>query len=345
MRRVIDQIGCWRREGERVALGRLVRVWGSGPRRPGACVAVNGRGEIAGSVSGGCVESAVLQEAGSVLETGRPKRLRYGVTDEEAWAVGLTCGGTIEILLTAVGPAGADPLFDRLSEEIVRERPVGLAAGLSEQVLGTSRLRTAEGSALGSLGSDRLDQEADALLEERSGDVGAWCAGTPDGEELFLERFGPRDRLVVFGAVHIAIPLVRMARELGYHTTVVDPRTAFATEERFGEADEILRLWPAEAMERLVVNSRTAIAILSHDTKLDLPAAELAVASPAMYVGALGSRTTQAKREASLRERGVPEASIARIHGPIGLDLGGKEPEEIALSILAEIVSVRHRKP
>jgi xanthine dehydrogenase accessory factor len=345
MRKVIGHIQRWRQAGKAVALARLVRVWGSAPRRPGACVAMTADLELAGSVSGGCVESAVLQEAGSVIKTGKPILLRYGVTDEEAWAVGLTCGGEIELLVTRIARCGEDAVIDRLFQEIEQERTVDLATTLSESNLGATLLVDHTGERLGTLGSDRLDQEALAYLDARSCGSLAWRQKAEDGSELFLERCGPRPRLVVFGAVHIAIPLVRMARELGYFTTVVDPRAAFATEERFGHADEILQLWPAEAMEKLPVNEGTAIAILSHDTKLDLPAAKLAVASPAMYIGALGSRSTHAKRVAALTAQGVSEAAIARIHAPIGLDLGSREPEEIALAILAQITAIRRQSP
>ncbi len=345
MRRVIRDIQRWRQAGKAVALARLVRVWGSAPRRPGACVAMTSDLELAGSVSGGCVESAVLQEAESVLATGKPKLLQYGVTDEEAWAVGLTCGGEIELLVSLIARCGEDTVIDRLFQEIDQERTVGLATDLSDRNLGANLLVVQSGERFGTLGSDRLDAEAAAFLEALSSGSQSSRQKASDGSDLFLERYGPRPRLVVFGAVHIAIPLVRMARELGYFTTVVDPRAAFATEERFGHADEILRLWPEEAMEKLAVNEATAIAILSHDHKLDLPAAELAVASPAMYVGALGSRTTHAKRVAALTARGVPEAAIARIHAPIGLDLGSREPEEIALEILAQITAIRRKSP
>ncbi len=344
MRDVLGSIHDWRRKGRKIAMATLVKIWGSAPRQPGARVVVSDGTELAGSVSGGCVESAVLQEAVEVFGTGGAMTLQYGVTREEAWAVGLTCGGSIELLVEEIPPAGDDPVWDRMLDRVESEALFGIATVLSGERQGVRLLVEPDGIRTGSLGEAGLDDAAASLLADRFPGPVSW-RHQPAGHdcELFLEIFSPRERLVIFGGVHIAIPLVRMARDLGWHTTVVDPRTAFATRERFPEADEILTLWPDEAIARLAVDAGTAVAVLSHDLKIDVPAIRAALASPAFYVGALGSRTTHRKRVAALEEAGLSGEEIARIHAPIGLDIGSREPQEIALSILAQIVEVRRK--
>ena len=344
MRDVLGSLHAWRKQGRRIAMATLVKVWGSAPRQPGARVVISDAAELAGSVSGGCVESAVLQEAAEVFGTGRVMTLQYGVTHEEAWAVGLTCGGSIELLVEEIPPAGDDPVWDAVLDRMETDTLFGIATVLSGERQGDRLLVDPDGARTGSLGEADLDDTAASLLAGRFPGPASW-RHEPAGHdcELFLEIFSPRERLVIFGGVHIAIPLVRMARDLGWHTTVVDPRTAFATRERFPEADEILTLWPDEAITRLAVDAGTAVAILSHDPKIDIPAIRAALASPAFYVGALGSRTTHRKRVATLEEAGLSSEEIARIHAPIGLDIGSREPQEIALSVLAQIVSVRRK--
>jgi xanthine dehydrogenase accessory factor len=344
MRDVLGSIHAWRRQGRKIAMATLVKVWGSAPRQPGARVVVSDATELAGSVSGGCVESAVLQEATEVFGTGGAMTLQYGVTREEAWAVGLTCGGSIELLVEEIPPAGDDPVWDRVLDRVESEALFGIATVLYGKRQGARLLVEPDGARTGSLGESGLDDAAASLLAGRFPGPVSW-RHEPAGHEceLFLEIFSPRERLVIFGGVHIAIPLVRMARDLGWHTTVVDPRTAFATRERFPEADEILTLWPDEAIARLAVDAGTAVAVLSHDLKIDVPAIRAALASPAFYVGALGSRTTHRKRVAALEEAGLSVEAIARIHAPIGLDIGSREPQEIALSVLAQIVAVRRK--
>ncbi len=344
MRDVLGSIRAWRKQGRKIAVATLVQVWGSAPRRPGARVVVSDATELAGSVSGGCVESAVLQEAVEVLGTGRAMTLEYGVTDEDAWAVGLTCGGAIELLVEEIPGEGADPVWDTVLDRIGSEALFGMATVLSGDRQGGRLLVFPDGARTGSLGQAGLDDVAAALLDGGFPGPAAWRHLVVEHQcELFLEIFGPREKLVIFGGVHIAIPLVRMARDLGWHTTVVDPRTAFATRERFPDTDRLLTLWPDEAMTRLAVDAGTAVAVLSHDPKIDLPAVQAALASPAFYVGALGSRKTHQKRVAALQDAGVSPEAIARIHAPIGLNLGGRLPQEIALAILAQIVAVRRK--
>jgi xanthine dehydrogenase accessory factor len=289
-------------------------------------MAVAGSGKMAGSVSGGCVEGAVFEEAQGVLSGGPPKRLRYGVIDETGWEVGLACGGTIEVYV--------EPLTEvhrRLLEALEAEETVGLATRLdrSEHLLAWSDGRW-EGDRTLAPALTALFPGPAAELHHRPGGA------------VFLEVLTPPPTLVIVGAVHIAMPLVRLAQTLGFRTRVVDARRAFATEERFPTADELIVAWPQDALKADELGPQHYVVILSHDPKFDVPALQIALRSQAGYVGLIGSRATQVKRKAALREAGFGEAELARIHGPVGLDLGGREPAEIALAILAEIVAVRH---
>ncbi len=284
-REILERAVAWSRAGQRVALATVVETWGSSPRPPGSQLAVSERGEMAGSVSGGCVESAVVHEATEVLRSGTPRTLEYGVTAGRAWEVGLPCGGRIRV---HVEPAAPEHLQRVVSALAARERV------------------------------------------ERMLDLGG-------GERVRLV-LEPPVRLVIVGAVHLAQPLVRMARVAGYDVVVVDPRTAFATAERFPEATLDPR-WPADAVRDLRLDARTALVALSHDRRFDDPALEAALRSEAFYVGALGSRRTQAARRDRLRALGIDEAALARIHAPIGLDIGARSSAEIAISIVAEIVA------
>jgi xanthine dehydrogenase accessory factor len=344
MRDVLPHIRAWRQQGRRIAVATLVQVWGSAPRRTGARVVVSDATELAGSVSGGCVESAVLQEAVEVFQTGRALTLAYGVSDEDAWAVGLTCGGAIELLVEEIPGRGDDPVWESVLDQVESEALFAMATVLTGDRAGARLVLSPEGARTGSLGEKSLDDAAVSFLSGKFPTPGAWRHQVAGHDcELFLEIHGPREKLVIFGGVHIAIPLVRMAKELGWHTAVVDPRTAFATRERFPDADRLLTEWPDKALAELGVDASTAIAVLSHDPKIDIPAVQEALASPAFYVGALGSRKTHQKRVEALKQAGVLPEAIARIHAPIGLDLGGREPQEIALAILAQLIAVRRK--
>jgi xanthine dehydrogenase accessory factor len=290
-REILERAAAWSRAGQRVALATVVETWGSSPRPAGSQLAVSERGEMAGSVSGGCVESAVVHEATEVLRSGTPRTIEYGVTAGRAWEVGLPCGGRVRV---HVEPAAPEHLQRVLSALASRERV--------ERVL----------------------------------DLG--------GGEQFRLVLDPPVRLVIVGAVHLAQPLVRMARVAGYDVVVVDPRAAFATGDRFPEATLDPR-WPADALGDLHLDARTALVALSHDRRFDDPALEAALRSDAFYVGALGSRRTQAALRDRLREAGLSEPQIARLHGPVGLDLGAATPAEIAVEILAELVAAWRRGP
>ncbi len=340
MRDVLQAIDQWQMEGRAVALATVVEVWGSAPRPPGAKMAISSLGEVAGSVSGGCVEAAVVLEAQAVLESGVPRLVRYGVTQEQAWAVGLSCGGDNEIFIERLELHGA--ISAELRRGLSGERLVALATVIGGPGLGNQALLQPDGTAVGSLGDAQVDARASRAA---AGHLARLTAARERFDlgghivDVFFETLAPRPKLVVVGAVHVAIPLVRFARTLGFRTIVIDPRGTFATPERFAEADELIVEWPEQALARVGLNETSYIAALAHDLKIDVPALSIGLRSRARYIGVLGSRRTHDKRILALREAGHSEAEIARIRSPIGLDLGGRRPEEIAVAIIAEIVA------
>ena len=307
-----------RGRGEAVALATVVATRRSAPRPLGAKLAVSEGGDIVGSVSGGCVEPAVYEHARGTLRTGSPELLSYGITDELAATVGLPCGGEIDVFLERLD--GAAPLA----------APVGAAL-----------LTTVEGARAGErrIVAPGLEPDVDDLLR-------AGRSGLLPREEgrTFCEVFAPAPRLVVVGAVDLAEELCRAARALGWRTIVVDPRARFATRERLPSAHEIAVAWPEEALAGIEPDAGTAVVVVSHDDKVDVPALTHALASDAFYVGALGSRRTQARRRELMLDAGVSDGALERLAGPAGLDLGADAPAEVALSILAEIVAVRNRR-
>lgn len=303
----------WHRAGKGAALATVVETWGSAPRRVGSQLAISGEGEIAGSVSGGCVEGAVVAEAIDAIEDGKPVMLEYGVTDGDAFAVGLACGGTIRVLVEPVGSVLSEPLLADLC--LAREARVPVA-----YITGMTATR-------------RLEREGhgERFRMDRS--------GFEEDGETFVAIHNPPLRLIVVGAVHIAQALVPMARIAGYDPLLIDPRESFASEARF-PGETILHDWPDEAVQAYGLDSRTALVLLTHDPKLDDPALAEALRSDVFYIGALGSTRTHAKRVERLAQAGFSKHEIARIHGPIGLDIGAAGPSEIALAILAEITRV-----
>jgi xanthine dehydrogenase accessory factor len=334
MREILDDLNRWLASGEQIALATVVWAEGPSPRPLGSRMAMTGSGQMTGSVSGGCVEGAVFEEAREVLAGGPPKRLPYSAVDESGWQVGLACGGTIEVYVEPLAEA-----HRRLLAPLEAEETVALATRLDG---GGHLLAWPDGR----LEGDRsLASELTALFPGPAAVLSHYPEGSVLGEAagaVFLEVFTPPPTLVIVGAVHVAVPLVTLSQALGFRVRVVDARRAFATRERFPTADELVVAWPQEALKAEELGPQHYLVILSHDPKFDLPALQVALRSQAAYVGLIGSRTTQAKRKAALREVGFGEVELARIHGPVGLDLGGREPAEIALAILAEIVAVRH---
>ena len=342
MRNLLPVVERWFSEGKSVALATVVKVYGSAPQPLGAKMVVSDQGEMAGSVSGGCVESAVVQEALEVLSSGEPRLIPFGISDDVAWSVGLACGGTIEVFVERLHQ---NAIFQAWADALKAHRLATLATILNGTRAGQKVLILSQGRIATSLEDDSL---LSTLVEQVTTVVSSYQPArltvhtTDETLDIFVDVFPPPPKIIVVGAVHIAIPLVTFARELGFRTYVVDARTAFATRERFPHADDLVIGWPEDVLPRLGLDENTYVVVLSHDEKLDNPALKVALEHPVRYVGALGSRKTHARRVAALRKMGVSEDAIARIHAPIGLDIGARRPEEIAVSIIAEIVSVHN---
>ncbi|MFJ4327443.1 XdhC family protein [Streptomyces tricolor] len=342
----------WTEEGREFAVATVVAVGGSAPRGPGAALAVDGEGTAIGSVSGGCVEGAVYDLCQEALRTGESVLERFGYSDEDAFAVGLTCGGTIDVLITPVrAGASARTVLGPALSAAARGEPAALArvARGPVELLGRALLVRSDGTCEGGLGGHPdLDRtaaaEARALLEAgRTGTVDLSADGShcPGGVTLLVESNVPPPRMIVFGAVDFASALARAGKFLGYHVTVCDARPVFATRDRFPDADEVVVDWPHRYLRRTATDARTVLCVLTHDAKFDVPLLKVALRTPAAFVGAMGSRRTHEDRDRRLRAEGLTERELARLRSPIGLDLGARTPEETALSIAAEIVATR----
>ncbi|MFE0175775.1 XdhC family protein [Streptomyces sp. NPDC059002] len=349
---IADELNRWVEQGRDFAVATVVAVGGSAPRQPGAALAVDSEGTAIGSVSGGCVEGAVYELCRQALEDGGTVLERFGYSDDDAFAVGLTCGGIIDILVT---PVRADTPSRPVLAAALSAASSGEAAAVARitsgpaELVGRALLVRSSGEYEGSLGGHpELDRtaagEARALLDAGQtgvieiGEDGSRC-GQP--LSLLVESSVPPPRMIVFGAIDFASALVRMGKFLGYHVTVCDARPVFATPTRFPDADEIVVEWPHRYLERTGTDGRTVLCVLTHDAKFDVPLLQHALRLPVAYVGAMGSRRTHEDRNKRLREVGVSELELARLRSPIGLDLGARTPEETALSIASEIVANR----
>ena len=331
MHEVLSELALWKERGDRIALATVIDVQRSAPRPPGAKMAVNEHGEIAGSVSGGCVEGAVAEIADGILRGDPPQLVHFGIADSDAWDVGLPCGGEIDVWVQAYEPGR----FEEIARAGGRAAEVTMLEGANP---GAKLLIEADGARQGSLGAPELDDEAARVAAEQ-----LWEEASERRDRLFIDVVGPSPRLIVFGAVDIAASLCSLARAAGWRSYVVDPRARFATSERFPDAEEVIAAWPEEAAAQLGgIDPATSIVVLTHDPKLDDAALLLALGSPARFVGAMGSRRAQAKRRERLLELGLGEDDLERISAPVGLDLGAISREETSLSILAEIVAARH---
>lgn len=350
MKELLASYEAWRAAGQGIGRAVVVRTFGSAPRPEGAVLLRADDGRIAGSVSGGCVEGAAAEEIEKARANGRSRVIRYGISDEQAWDVGLACGGTIDVLIEPAvreevaeaaarhGRAIATPLPPDSPPAEFGLHPPGEGAPPEPAIVVAS-----DGTMTGSLGSAAADDAlraaaAEALLRGTSRTVEI------EGRSVFVEAFPVKPRLVVVGAVEVARSLVRFARELGYETVVVDGRASFATPERFppDQVDRLVVGWPDEVADEIGLGPDDAVAVLTHDVKFDEPAIVEALRRRCRYVGAVGSRKTQGDRRARLREAGVTEAELARLRGPVGLDLGGRAPAETALAIMSEIVAERY---
>ena len=341
MRETFAALDRWQQDGETIAVATLVRACGSVPRLPGARLGLTRSGKMVGSVSGGCLENDVFEHALRVLDTGQPVIVRYGAADQLGLAVGLSCGGSIEVLIE---PFAAAEAWQALCRAVQEERPAALAIGLTPHALvGRKLLVFDDGTFAGSIDAD-LDDRITLALQRLMLEGGTRMLSVPwhaDPVTVFLEAFPAPQRLCIVGGTHTAIPLCRLAKVLGFRVTVIDARSAYATPQRFPDADELLQARPDEALVEICSNS-TSVVILTHDRKFDIPALASALRSGARYIGILGSKKTHERRKGELREQGFTEADLARIRAQIGLDLGGRSPEEVALAILAEILAVRY---
>ncbi|MBW2290560.1 MAG: XdhC family protein, partial [Deltaproteobacteria bacterium] len=341
MRDLLPYLDRWQCEGEEIAIATVVRVRGSAPRRPGARLVVTRGGRMAGSVSGGCVESDVYERAQRVLDDGRPVVVTYGAADELGLEVGLACGGSIDVLIEAYAAGDAG---DALRRALETRTPTAFCVAVGPDALRGRSLTVAAGSEVVGSIAPKLDAEIAAAAGTLLGGSSSLVIEQPWREEtaeIFIEAFPAQSRLFIVGATHTAIPLCRIAKEVGFEVTVIDAREVFATEERFPAADALVRAWPDEAFEKIELTPDCHIVALTHDPKFDLPALALALRSQAGYIGALGSRRTHAHRREQLRAQGFSDAELARIRTPVGLDIGARTPEEVALSIVAEMVALR----
>ncbi len=349
MRDILDPITRWWDSNETFGLATVVQTFSSAPREPGAAMAVSVAGEAVGSVSGGCVEGAVYELVTDVVRTGQPVLQRYGISDDDAFAVGLTCGGIIDIFVEPVSQGRYGGLGE-VADAVRTGTPVAVATVVEGPgQIGARRVIWEGDRADGTLGAgDRLDQAVDddarGLLAQGLTAVRRYG---PDGERrrddlaVFVQSFAPAPRMLVFGAIDFAAAVARAGKFLGYQVTVCDARPVFATRSRFPDAHEVVTDWPHRYLSGTTTDERTVICVLTHDPKFDVPLLEVALRRPAAYIGAMGSRRTHDDRMARLREAGLTDTELARLRSPIGLDLGARTPEETAIAIAAELIQLR----
>ena len=342
MRELKKEIEAWISGGHEIALATVVRTWGSSPRAAGAKMAIRGDGAFVGSVSGGCVEGAVIETGLEVLKTAIPQLLHFGVTDDSAWEVGLACGGEIDVFVQRIENASYAKIMNASSSE-VSVAIVTIIKG-PESLIGEQVVLTHDGALELSdtiLFEPSTLDEIERLVNEGVSSVIKGKTPGADPLELFVDVITPPPTLIIIGGAHISVALAQVAKQMGYHTVLIDPRQAFANEDRFSDLDTRLTAWPQDALNDISISPSTAVAVLTHDPKIDDPALLIALMSEAFYVGVLGSRKTQDARRIRLIEAGLGEKEVERLRGPIGLDIGGSTPEEIALAIMAEIIAVR----
>ncbi len=340
MQDILADLDQWLAVGHRdIGLATVVETWGSAPRRVGAKMAFTSDGLITGSVSGGCVEGAVIEVGLAVLQTGVPQLLEFGVTDEIAWDVGLACGGRIAMF---VEPLDHDTY--RLARSAIRTGEIGKVATIiqgPESLMGCKVLQESNGV----VASTSLPLPFTQVISDTMAATSDSQRHTlVDGADMFVDVFRPPPTLIIIGGAHIAVALARLAKTVGYATIVIDPRRAFGSRQRFPDVDRLLPAWPAQALLEVALTAETAVVTLTHDPKIDDPALQIALGSPVFYVGALGSRQTHASRCERLAALGMTQTQLTRIHAPVGLDIGADNPEEIALAIMAEVVEAYRRR-
>ena len=342
MKDILPDLDEWQRQGEEIALATVIQVQRSAPRPAGARLCVTRSGRMAGSVSGGCVEADVFEKAIQVLDSGEPSVVNYGIADEMGFQVGLSCGGSIDVLIE---PFVCDSEWVTLRRSVEQQQSAVYAIGLAPAPLLGRKLTTViGGQSVGSI-SPSLDcyiaEESSQLVQ--MGDTKVVTLPW-QGEEaqVFLGVFRPSPSLLIVGATHTAISLCRLAREVGFQVAVIDARSVLATPERFPDAHQLIRAWPEEALAQVSLGSDSSLVILTHDPKFDVPTLACALRSQARYIGALGSRVTHEGRKQQLRQQGFSDGDLTRIRSPIGLDIGSRTPAELALAILAEVLAVRY---
>jgi len=340
MRDLLDQIEIWLKNGQSVALATVIKTWGSSPRPAGAGMAITDAGEIAGSVSGGCVESAVIETAMQVLRSGQTERLHFGVGDHQAWDVGLSCGGEIDVFIRQFDQKNLDIWKTALSK--TSSVCVALVLAGIETYLGVDLIIENSDPLLLEFSQETNTKLIEISGTERSG--GIHQIESPEIKEVFIQKIQPDPELILVGGVHIAIPLASLAKTVGFEVIVIDPRRLFSTADRFPDIKLLSTEWPERAFQKINITESSAIVMLTHDPKIDDPALKIALNSPAFYVGALGSRKTHQKRIDRLQNDGLTKSKLDQIHAPVGLDLGGKTPPEIALGIMAEILQIWYGK-
>ena len=347
MRELIADIKNWQNQGKTVALATVIDANHSAPRGVGAKMAISSDGEMSGSVSAGCVEGAVVTEALQVLRNGRPKRLHYGIADEEAWDVGLTCGGNVDVYVEPLIMEGVENIFSEIMPLIEGKEHFMLATVINGRFAGNKLVIKPNGLITGYSGDSKLDANISDIASDFWNE---YCSEIKsiqlekDWIEVFFDSFLPPERIIIVGAAHIAIHLVYMAKQMGFYTIVIDPRAAFATHERFPHVDELHKGWPQDVIPTLNPDASTYLVVVSHDAKIDVPALDAGLKYPFRYIGLLGSKSTQADRQAGLRNIGYNDKDLKKVYGPIGIRIGSRLPDEIALSIMAEIIAVRRGK-
>ncbi len=343
MRDILDGLIAWRARGEPFALATVVQTWSSAPRPPGAVMAVSAAGEVLGSISGGCVEGDTYELARHVMHSGQAALARFGVTDDDAFASGLTCGGIIDVFVEPVGDVQY-ATFDKILAAVRGDRPFVVATVTSGTAVGR-RVTLDESGVVASAArlesDDSLVSGMDAMPTQSATDVihGGQATGPLPSPSMFLQSFAPLPRMIVFGAIDFAAAVADIGKFLGYHVTVCDARPVFATEARFPDVDRLVVDWPHRYLRAQRVEESTVLCVLTHDPKFDIPLLEVALETPARYIGVMGSRRAHATRLAALRDAGIADRQLERLSSPIGLDLGARTSEETAVSIAAEIIA------
>jgi xanthine dehydrogenase accessory factor len=344
MRDILDGLMAWRAQGEPFALATVIRTWSSAPRPPGTTMAVSASGEVLGSISGGCVEGETYELALQAIQSGEATLARFGVNDGDAFAVGLTCGGIIEVFVEPVGEQQYST-FDELADSIKADRPTVVATVTSGAASGQRLKLDEDGLSASAAGLDAVDSLRSRMIEM----LGQTATDTLDLEQaagqltpvsVFLQSYAPPPRMIVFGAIDFAAAVADIGAFLGYHVTVCDARGVFATPARFPKVDELVVDWPHRYLSTQRVEENTVLCVLTHDPKFDIPLLKAALETPARYIGVMGSRRTHANRLDALRDEGVPDWQLDRLSSPIGLDIGARTSEETAVSIAAEIIAV-----